>query len=99
MEMGRVLPRREVSFWEPVPRLRDGFEGARSIVCTFSFFGCHWNVARRHGDNSCALEQIWSRTSTTCPKTHETCTNCDGQVWYRFLNRAGGELLCRRTGT
>ena len=83
----RGPPRRDDSFREPVPRLRDRFEGACSIVCTFSYFGFHWNVARRRGDNSCALEQIWSRTSTTCPKTHETCTNCDGQAWYRFLNR------------
>ena len=63
--MGRVLPRREVSFWEPVPRLRDRFEGARSIVCTFSYFGFHWNVARRRGDNSCTEVQNWSRTITS----------------------------------
>ena len=65
MEMGRVLPRREVSFWEPVPRLRDRFEGACSIVGTFSCFGFRSTVARRRGDNSCTKVQNWSRAITS----------------------------------
>jgi hypothetical protein len=31
------------------------------------------------------LGQKWCRTSTSCTKLGKTCTDCDGQVWYRFF--------------
>jgi len=71
-----------------------GLRGAN--VCAVSYFGFRSNVAQRHGENSCAMGQIWSRTSASCTKSGETCTDCDGQVRYRFLNRAAAQFI-RRT--
>jgi len=65
------------------PALRD--RKAVAILCAVSYFGFRSNVARRRAKNSCALEQLWSRTSTSCTKSAQTCTRRRGQVWYRFF--------------
>jgi hypothetical protein len=67
----------------------------QTIVCTFSYFSFRSNVARSRGENSCAMEQIWSRTSTSCTKFGKTCTSCDGQVWYRFWRRRRAVISLR----
>ena len=46
----------------------------------------------RHGAEKV---QRWRGTSTTCTKSLATCTNCDGQVWYRFFSAT--RLLNRLT--
>jgi hypothetical protein len=53
VETGRLLPRQA--------NRQRRFEGARSIVCTLSYFAFRSTVARRRGENSCTQVQNWSR--------------------------------------
>jgi len=92
---------------KPFEPATGGFSG-QAFLCTVSYFSFRSTVARWCGENSCAMEQIWSRTSTSWPKSRKTCTDCDGQVWYRFFESSrcagskgsvGGAPLRRRTST
>jgi hypothetical protein len=52
----------------------------QAIVGTVSYFSFRSNGARSRAENSCSTGQIWCRLTEIA----QTCSNCDGQVWYRF---------------
>ena len=58
------------------------------VVCGFIFwFSFQGSAKGRRKQLLVGTEfvQKWCRTSTSCKKSGETCTDCDGQVWYRFF--------------